>query len=68
MIEIHSLWANFVAKRVHLTFSEAVYYELESLSELEARPVSNMAYYLILQALEKAKKDGIIQPYQQSKG
>lgn len=54
-------------KRVHLTLPEAVYYELESLSEIEARPVSNMAYYLILQALDKAKKDGVIQSYQQSK-
>jgi hypothetical protein len=43
--------------------SEDVYQELESLAEVEARPISNMAYYIILQALNKAKKDGVIQPY-----
>lgn len=43
--------------------SEDAYRELESLADLEARPISNMAYYIILQALKKAKEDGIIQPY-----
>ena len=57
---------NSVVKRVTLTLPEAIYHELESLAEIESRPISNMAYYLIVQALSKAKKEGVIQPQQQS--
>jgi CopG-like RHH_1 or ribbon-helix-helix domain, RHH_5 len=54
-------------KSVHLNLPENMYYELERWAQSEARPVSNMAYYLIFRALEKAKAEGIIQPYEEKK-
>lgn len=49
-----------VSKRIHVTLPDGVYAKLESWADSEARPVANLAAYLLQKILEEAEDQGKI--------
>jgi hypothetical protein len=57
-----------VSKRIHVTLPDGVYQKLEGWAESEARPVANLASYLLQKVLEEAEEQGKIPPPQKQQG
>lgn len=49
-----------VSKRIHVTLPDGVYLKLENWAESEARPVANLAAYLLQKVIEEAEDQGKI--------
>jgi hypothetical protein len=49
-----------VSKRIHVTLPDGTYQKLEAWAESEARPVANLASYLLQKVLEEAEEQGKI--------
>jgi hypothetical protein len=49
-----------VSKRIHVTLPDGAYQKLERWAESEARPVANLAAYLLQKILEEAEDEGKI--------
>ena len=49
-----------VSKRLHVTLPDGVYLKLETWAESEARPVANLAAYLLQKVIEEAEDQGKI--------
>jgi hypothetical protein len=47
-----------VSKRIHVTLPDGVYQKLEKWAESEARPVANLAAYLLQRVLEESEDQG----------
>lgn len=50
-----------VSKRIHVTLPDGVYSKLEQWAESEARPVANLAAYLLQRVIEEAEDEGKLQ-------
>ena len=49
-----------VSKRIHVTLPDGVYQKLEAWADADARPVANLAAYLLQRVLEEAEEEGKI--------
>jgi hypothetical protein len=49
---------NNVSKRIHVTLPDSFYKKLELWATSEARPVANLASYLLQKAIEEAEDQG----------
>ncbi|MBW4474824.1 MAG: hypothetical protein KME45_31270 [Stenomitos rutilans HA7619-LM2] len=49
-----------VSKRIHVTLPEGIYLKLEAWAGSEARPVANLAAYLLQKVIEEAEDQGKI--------
>lgn len=47
-----------VSKRIHVTLPDGVFLKLERWAESEARPVANLAAYLLQKVIEEAEEQG----------
>lgn len=56
-----------VSKRVHLTLPDDLYAKIESWADYEARPVANLALFLIQKAIEEAEKNGTLPDHRKQK-
>ncbi len=55
-----------VSKRIHVTLPDGIFQKLEAWADAEARPVANLAAYLLQKSLEEAEDQGKV-PKQQTK-
>jgi hypothetical protein len=60
--EIDNNGLKSVSKRIHVTLPDGAYQKLEAWAESEARPVANLAAYLLQKVLEEAEDQGKIPP------
>ncbi|MGI0486388.1 ribbon-helix-helix domain-containing protein [Pantanalinema rosaneae CENA516] len=49
-----------MSKRIHVTLPDGIYLKLETWAESEARPVANLAAYLLQKVIEGAEDQGKI--------
>jgi len=49
-----------VSKRIHVTLPDGVFLKLETWADSEARPVANLAAYLLQKVIEEAEDQGKI--------
>lgn len=56
-----------MVKRVNLTVPDDMYTKLEGWADYEARPVANLALFLIQKAIEEAEKNGTLPNHRKQK-
>ena len=56
-----------VSKRIHVTLPDSFYKKLEQWANSEARPVANLASYLLQKAIEDADDQGKLNDRNKSK-